>query len=453
MFAGWGTGKTLSAILRARLYTVGIPDNLGIIFRKTFRSLSDSTIKDYERYTGRKLDGQRNDVYPNGSSIMFRHIDELDSINQQNINLGWFYIEQCEELESDKEFFMLLGRLRRKLTPSKEFTDLGMPERSGWVIGNAADSWIKSLWKDGQLDETCKQAVPDYPGIFSECIEATTWDNQKNLEKDFLNSLKILEIRSPEIYRQYVMNDWGVSLRNKVFPSSLIEAMYARDGLLARHSANGGVAIDPSGEGADDNVFMSGRGGEPLAVFTKLTMSPTEKAIKGVEMCRQINGDFIIVDCDGLGIETYQELNNLPPGYLQGISVIKFHGSAPSEIKEGNRLAYLNQRTEAAFLAQKRGWAGIAAVNYNDKELIEDLKADEYETRNGIVALIPKKEIKVRLKRSPGRGDAWKMLQWAFNQGFEKKIYEDQRSEHPAYGRMDADVTLEHALPSQGRMD
>jgi hypothetical protein len=121
---GWGTGKTLSAISRAELYSKGIPGNLGCIFRKTARSLNDSTLQDYQKYTGNTVDSNRNYKYPNGSMIMFRHLDEMQSINQQNINLGWFYIEQGEELDSDKEFWMLFGRLRRDLKPSREFEHL-----------------------------------------------------------------------------------------------------------------------------------------------------------------------------------------------------------------------------------------------------------------------------------------------------------------------------------------
>jgi hypothetical protein len=97
---GWNVGKTLAAISRGIIYSKGIPKNLGVIFRKTARSLNDSTLRDFELYVGQKVDSDRNFIYPNGSIIMFRHLDEIESINQQNINLGWFYIEQGDELDS-----------------------------------------------------------------------------------------------------------------------------------------------------------------------------------------------------------------------------------------------------------------------------------------------------------------------------------------------------------------
>ncbi len=411
---GWGVGKTLCAIGRSRLYSKGFKNNLGVIFRKTFRSLQDSTMNDFEKYTGLKIGSDRNFVDPNGSITMFRHIDELDSINQQNINLGWFYIEQGDELENSDAFFMLFGRLRRELEPTEEFKKLGLAERSGWVIANAGDHWMKPLWKENKLAEAQKDS--GFEGLFSELIEATTLDNEKHLPKDFISSLKILEKENLPLYRQFVLNDWGVALKNKVFIHALMELMKERHSFLARHSFNIGVAVDPSGEGADPNVFMSGNGGDILEVFEKNTMSPTEKAIKAVQMCQQVNGFFIVVDCDGLGIETYAELVRLPANFLNGIQVLKFHGSAKSELLMLNRRMYENVRSEAAFVAQKRGWAGLASVNFEDRKLIEELEADEFFTnKSGFLQIIPKEDIKENLKRSPGRADCWKMLQWVFD--------------------------------------
>ena len=412
MVGGWGTGKTLSAISRAELFSKGIPNNLGCIFRKTARSLNDSTLQDFQKYTGVKVSSERNVDYPNGSRIMFRHLDELTSINQQNLNLGWFYIEQGEELDSDKEFWMLFGRLRRDLSPSDEFKHFDLPLRSGWVIANAGDNWIKKNWKDKLFEG-------------AELIEATTWDNKHNLPKDFLDSLTVLSKNSPDLYKQFVLNCWDVVANNKVFNSGLLDLMASRRWALHKVAENRGVSVDPSGEGNDMNVFMAGNNGEVLEVYEKMVMSPTEKAIQAVDMCRQIGGWFIVVDCDGLGIETYSELSRLPEAYLDGIQLIKFHGSIPSSIKICDRIMYANHRAEAAFITQKRGYAGFASLDPDDKQLREDLEADiSFTNGRGLQQLIEKGDIKVQLKRSPGRGDAFKMLQW----GFEQNISDNRMS-------------------------
>jgi hypothetical protein len=210
-WSGWATGKSMDLIFRSMIYSEQIPNNLGIIFRREFTDLRDSTIRDFEKYTGLKVNSERSVAFKNGSVILFRHIEEINNI--QNINLGWFGIEQAEELDSDAEFFMLFGRLRRDLNSTKEFNELGLPLRSGFVIGNAGDHWGKRLWHDGELED-------------SECIEATTWDNQDILPQDYLDGLRILEKQKPEIYKAYVLNDWNVNVaRNLLITQQLIDSL------------------------------------------------------------------------------------------------------------------------------------------------------------------------------------------------------------------------------------
>jgi hypothetical protein len=457
MVGGWGVGKTMCAIFRAVLYSKLIPNNLGIIFRKTFRSLEDSTLKDFEKYTGIKVPSNRDYVYPNGSTIMFRHLDEMESINQQNINLGWYFIEQGEELDSDKEFYMLFGRLRRNVDPSPEFLSTGLSPRSGWIIANAGDNWIKKLWKDGKIQAAATE-LGDEAKNLSELIEAVTWDNKENLPKDFLDSLKVIERTKPEIYKQFVMNDWSVGFKNKLFSGWLIDQMKARQGLLSRHSANAGVSVDPAGDGADDNVIMGGKGGEVLEVFTQTSMSPSDRAHKSIQMCRRIGGAFIIVDCDGVGIDTWQELNALSEDYTKGIEFIKFHGSAKSDVMECERRMYANIRAEAHFAARKRAQLGKAGIDVYDTELIEDLAEPEFFTNNqGLIQIEKKEDIKERLGRSPGRGDAYIMLQYAFDMDIkgDTRAYESTRERLPSYGLAD-DTSLgssRQELPAYGIID
>ncbi len=226
---------------------------------------------------------------------------------------------------------------------------------------------------------------------------------------------------------------------NSIFPQDVIDHALERYGFIASHSDNRGVAVDPAGEGVDDNVFYSGSGGEVMDTFTKTLMSPSDSAHKAVEMCKKINGNFIIVDCDGLGIGVYQHLKGLAPSFLQGISILKFHGSGKTTVPEGARPIYENMRCEAAFTARDRIKRGEASIFHRDVELLEDLREDVHfeNAKTGLLQIIPKEEIKEVLGRSPGRGDCWKMLQWAFEKNVKPNVYEKERTPSQQYAISD----------------
>ena len=226
---------------------------------------------------------------------------------------------------------------------------------------------------------------------------------------------------------------------NNILTTKDIEQMKERHGFLAQYSANAGVALDPAGEGVDYNEFISGKGGEVMETYSKSNMSPSEQAHYAVEMCHRINGNFVVIDVDGVGIGAFQEAKKFNDRFLNGVQIVKFHGSArlPRDLKEKDN--YYNHRTEAAFVTQRRARAGRAAINDEHKELIEDLMEDEYFEKNGFTLLEPKEDIKDRLGRSPGKGDAYKMLQWALDKHI-KPNTRDGESTLPQYAVTDGEM-------------
>ena len=259
MVSAWGTGKTLVLIQRAVKLSQCYKQNLGLIVRKVFQELRDSTIKDFETYTGLKVPmGSRDVVMPGGSRIMFRHLEELTGgpTRQliQNVNLGFFAIEQAEEFEGGEQFEMLRGRLRRRLTPDEDYfaayearqfvlmesgkclscgsvrivegdgnptcEDCGFfwsraenPRmtafhkylrshelRSGWVIANAnGKNWVWRNWISPN-----RRNKEEFPGV-----EATTFDNAHNLPSDFVRDLESMKDGTEtqqRKYRRYVLN-------------------------------------------------------------------------------------------------------------------------------------------------------------------------------------------------------------------------------------------------------
>ena len=208
MIAAWGTGKTMLALQKGMLLSEFYEDNLGCIIRSKFTDLRDSTMKDFNRYTGIHVPQGTKEAKVGSSTILFRHAKELSGL--QNVNLGWFYIEQAEEFPTDTQFTLLRGRLRRelKVNPNYPITENGVfrelliamrdaPKglRQGMVIANSSGhNWCWKKW--------IKSPQDGYS-----CVEATSFDNADNLPDDFMADLKTMEVDSPGKYQQYVMNN------------------------------------------------------------------------------------------------------------------------------------------------------------------------------------------------------------------------------------------------------
>jgi hypothetical protein len=421
---GWGTGKTLSAISRAVLYSKAIPENLGIIFRKTFKSLQDSTLRDFEKYTGLKVTSERNYTFENKSTIMFRHLDEIESINQQNINLGWFYIEQGEELENDKQFWMLWGRLRRGLVPSESFNMLGLPQHSGWVIANAGDNWIKRLWKDKMLVDSAKELSESYskPGEvdlyanYAELIEATTWDNEKNLSPQFIASLRMIEKNKPEMYRQYVMNDWSVDTDQfAVISRALITS--CKDVVPEVLPIRKIVAVDPA------------TGGDECVIYYMENYEIKDTMILKIKDTMKIVGEVMVFaskhSCKNFAIDSIGIGKGIADRLIElGKNVLSIQSAESAR----NNQKFNNRRTEMWWTAFEMFQDRLIPMP-TDQLLIDQLTAVRYQVVNsdGAIKLEPKEYTKKRLGSSPDRADAYIYGLWGIknlNKIENKRVFE-----------------------------
>lgn len=356
--------------------------------------MRDSTIKDFEKYTGLKVNSQRDVVLPNNSTIMFRHIEELNNI--QNVNLGWYLIEQADELDSDLEFFLLFGRLRRDLTPSKEFLDLGLSTRSGFIIANAGDNWIKPLWKEGKLEGGDLQ-------------EATTWENSDVLPKDFLDSLKVLEVTKPEIYKQFVLNNWDV--KSDQFILITKQSIDMLKGVYHNWPRKRKIlSCDPS------------TGNDECVIYVLENTQIIERKILHYEDTMQIVGEILLmlgkhhindcaVDTIGIGKGIVDRLNE------QGTNVIAINSAEEADEKD----RFSNRRAEMWWYAMEQIQArGVEPIE--DEELIRQLTTLRYKPpkSNGKIQLELKEETRKRLGCSPDRADAFVYGLWAT-----KEIRED----------------------------
>lgn len=394
------------------LYSELIPDNLGIIFRKEFTDLRDSTVKDFERYTGLIVDSQRN-VRVGSSTIMFRHIEELNNI--QNINLGWAAIEQGDELETDNEFFLLFGRLRRSLTPSNEFNEFGLPLHTLFVIGNAGDHWGRALWKEGKLDD-------------ASLSEANTYDNADVLAPDFLESLEILRKNKPAIYDQFVMNSWDIKQSEYV----MIKAHHlnALKNIPMKYEATRRiVSCDPS-LGGDECVIYGIENGEIIRTEIMHENDETKIAAKIAEVGVDIEAYDFVVDAIGIGHGVATFLTKLVKD--QG-KAVTFLGSKDDAF-EGKR--FVDRRSEMwDYVAQQ---VIDKKLHFpEDSELRRQLSAVKYEPimRKGRFRIEEKQKTKKTLGCSPDRADAFVYgiyhLQFVDENRYRRKIKDRYRLETP----------------------
>jgi len=138
-FGEFGNGKTLAGILRSiRLST--IPNNTGIILRKIFADLRDTTLASFHEYFPnlKKFynETKHAHIFPNGAIIRWRGIDRIGTIERlKNYDIGWFWIEQAEEV-LEEAWHILCGRLKKNVKL-----------QSGWITANpAGHNWCWKLF-------------------------------------------------------------------------------------------------------------------------------------------------------------------------------------------------------------------------------------------------------------------------------------------------------------------
>lgn len=391
MVSAWGTGKSMSLIEKCNLACKMYPDNLGVIFRKEFTDLRDSTIKDFEAYTGLKVNASR-EVVIGKSLLMFRHLEEMNNI--QNMNLGFFGIEQAEELDSDEIFFKLHGRLRRANC-----------QHFGAIIANVnGHNWIYKLWKAGKKK--------DY-----ELVEATTWDNEINLPPQYIESLRKLKVEKPKLYKRFVENSWddediGLAI---ISPLKVREA----EGRLLNYfnmDIRRIVGIDVARKGDDKTVMYALENGSilgKLELEKKDTMEVVGYALQFARKHKNIRS--FAVDELNAGAGVADRLKEL------GYQVIFVNSAAKANFEK-----YRNIRAEVyAYGAEQFDNGTVSFLGVECDELKEQLTWSRWKDINsmGILQVEKKDDIIERYGHSPDHADAYLYALWGLK--FTRPVYEN----------------------------
>lgn len=383
--AAWGTGKTTGGIGRL-MRLAEYPNNLILVGRKEFTDLKDSTIKDFEDYTGLKVNSQREVVLSNGTTIMFRHLEELHNI--QNINLGAFWIEQAEELENDGIFFKLHGRLRRNV-----------PERSGFLTANTnGHNWIYKLWK-AQHDDA------DY-----DLYEATSFDAEGHLPADTLESWKKLEQKAPNVFARFVMNSWDEADTSDVIIQPAWITAAAKRQLFIDPPIRKIVSIDVARSnpgGGDKTVMYAIENNKALEKFEIETRNTMEVVGRAVLFAKKHGVGSFAVDEIGVG-----------GGVADRLAELEHHVVPVNAAEREAGKGYYNRRAEIHDNAARLFEQGMIQLDSNDHDLIEQLSWAKYKTikSNGVFQVEAKQDIKERYGRSPDNADAFMNGLWALPQ-------------------------------------
>jgi len=374
------------------------PGSLALIVRKEYTDLHDSTLKDFERYFGKKADAHKEYHFPNGSAIMFRHGSELNVL--KNINLSIVGIEQAEEFETEETFTFLRDRLRRE----------GAPYRQLCIIANTnGHNWIWRLWKNNNWN------TGEY-----QLDEANTFENEDNLPKDFIEDLKKMAEDSPNHYRQFVMNDWEQTdsddyLFTWVELREAVEMEYDHE-YAANHRILG---VDVARFGDDETVFtiLERRGiNQWEQIFKEKHQEKDLMWTTGrlIDIKREFNVNIVAVDDNGLGGGVTDRLREL------GVYVVAFMAQAKPENEE----LYKNRGTECYFRLQSMIFNGYLKLQ-NDHNMLDQLLTLRYKyTSRGQKVMISKDDMRKEGIKSPDQAESLMIAASCVNMAMKKKVWQ-----------------------------
>ena len=202
----WRAGKTHAGCQEAYKQSYIYRKNCGLIGRKDFTDLRDTTLKtfleivpqDFIQYYNKT---EHHLILKNGSEIYFRELKDGKGLG--SLNLGWFYIDEAEEVD-EGIFERLKGRLSLKQAGCR-----------GWLTSNPPneDHWI---YKQFELNSD-----PDFT-----TFHASTYENQANLPEDYIPSLEKLP---PSWRKKYVEGQYGFTPDGTPYYQGYIETLHKRD--------------------------------------------------------------------------------------------------------------------------------------------------------------------------------------------------------------------------------
>lgn len=186
---GFGAGKTLALELNVLDLLLRYPGNLGLLGRMTYQDLRDTVQKEFLQLIPKFWiksynKSERRLTLFNDSELLFKHLDKVSEQEVKSLNLGFFAIDQAEQV-TEPVYLALKGRLRRQGTSNQ-----------GLMSSNPANTWLFREFKQEAKDENL-------------LIETNTYDNAKNLPEAYIKDLE----KYPDSWRkQFMLGMWDTAI-------------------------------------------------------------------------------------------------------------------------------------------------------------------------------------------------------------------------------------------------
>jgi hypothetical protein len=385
---GMGGGKTASLINEGNQLNLDYPGNFGLLMRKTWPSFRDTMMPQLEKFLdlGLVWDWNHSEkliTYRNKSRIRYGGIGDAPDDWQRFMSgeYGWIALDQAEEF-TETEFLMLSTRLRLNLTGLRHHFLLSCNPTQGWI-------------KRRFLEQKLKDHV---------FIESLPEDNVQNLPADYLPRMRsVLPARQQAIY---LGGDWSaVGEPDDVYPYLEIKAAQERQvepGLPVE------LGIDVARHGDDETTILL-QEGLRVTIVSRAQGHDTMRTVGDVWIALdkfvvprwsgRLQELRIKVDADGLGggvVDRLVELREEKSKYYGfEIKVLEIHGSA----RPADPVHFKNLRAEVHWgLKELLPYLSLP----EDSDLKTQLLAIKYRVNSaGQVEIVPKDEIKHRLKFSP----------------------------------------------------
>lgn len=226
-----GGGKTKALVMDALFRCLKYPGTTAAIFRRTYRELEDTDIKEaqasYPKAIAKYNAGRHEFSLMNGSKIIFRHCENpADRFNYSGIEIQFLYFDELTSFEKEIYDF-----LKTRLRAAKA---LGVTPivRSASNPGNIGHGWVKAMFVDAgpylsiQTQTIYSEALRRERKIRTQYIPALAMENP-HITDDYLFELE----QKPEALRRALLNgDWD-SFEGQVFTEFVNDPAHYRDQL------------------------------------------------------------------------------------------------------------------------------------------------------------------------------------------------------------------------------